>query len=161
MRLFNKFFSVIAVFGFFISVEGIVFADSNGIMFNWQPFIVNDYQGLNHPLKNILPKNYLFASEEMWGQYGDGEELLHIDLKMINNSNKEATKNSTLSRIKITFSQVNSFMLPGDEIYSRGKDGKLSAATRILPSLLRNPSQEMTLETLKLIEPQVNFGFEF
>jgi len=157
MRLVNKLFSVIAIF---ISWAGIALADSNGIVFNWQPFVVKDYVELSQPLKNILPKN-LFAPEEKWGQIADIEEFLHSDLMMINNSQKATTKKSALSKIKISVSQVNSFMLPSDENYSSGKDPNLSQAVRTLPSLLRNPSQETTLETLKLIEPRVNLGFEF
>jgi hypothetical protein len=157
MRLVNKLFSVI---GIFVSCAGIAFADSNGTVFNWQPFVVKDYLELNQPLKNTLPKN-LFASEEKWGQFADIEEFLHSDLMMIDDSPKAATKKSAFSKIKISVSQVNSFMMPGDENYSTGKDRNLSQAARILPSLLRSPSQEMTLETLKLIEPRVNFGIEF
>jgi len=157
MRLINELLCVIAIF---ISWASIVLADSNGIVINWQPFIVKDSLELSQPLKNTLPKN-LFAPEEKWRQFDDIEEFLHSDLTMINNSQKVTTKKSALSKIKISVSQVNSFMMPSDEIYSSGKDGKLSQAARTLPSLLRNPSQETTLETLKLIEPQVNFGFEF
>ena len=157
MRLFNKLFSVIAVF---ISLAGIAFADSAGIVFDWQPFIVNDYLKLNHPSENILPKK-LFVPEEILGKFDDLDELLHSDLKTINNSPDVTTKKSALSKIKVTFSPGTSFMLPPDEIYSRDKDGKLSRAASILPSLLRSPSQETAVETLKLIEPQVNLGFEF
>ena len=156
MRLVKKLLIVIAIF---ISWTGIVLADSNGIVINWQPFIVKEYLELNQPMKNILPKN-LFAIEEKWGQFADIEEFLHSDL-MINNSPKATTKKSALSKIKLSVSQYNSFMMPGDENYVSGKDGMLSQAARILPSLFRNPSQEMTLETIKLIEPQVNLGFEF
>jgi hypothetical protein len=157
MRLVNKWLIVITIF---VSWTGIVLADSNGIIINWRPFIVKDYLELNQPMKNILPKN-LFAIEEKWRQFDDIEEFLHSDLLMINNSPKATAKKSMLSKIKISVSQVNSFMLPGNENISSGKDGVLSQTARMLPSLFQNPSKEMTLETLKLIEPQVNLGFEF
>ena len=157
MRLFNKLLSVMAVS---IYLAGIALADSAGIVFDWQPFIVNDYMELNQPSKNIVTKN-LFTSEKIWEQYDDIEELLHTDLKMMDNAPKVTTKKSALSKIKITVSPVNYFMMPGDENYSSGKDGKISQAARTLPSFFRNPSQGTAVETLKLIEPQVNFGFEF
>lgn len=160
MRLFNKLFSVIAVFIFFISLAGIVLADSSGIVFNWQPFFVNDYLKLDHHPRNVLPKNS-FVPEELEQQYDDIEELLHNDWKAIINSHDVMTKKSALIKIKITFSPYNSFMLPVDNNYSRDKDGKLTQATKTLPSFFRNPSQDTAEETLKLIEPQVNFGFEF
>jgi hypothetical protein len=157
MRLVNKLFSVLAVF---IYWTAIALADSNGTIFNWQPFVVKDYLELNKPLKNIMPEN-LFAMDEKWGQFADVEEFLHSDLMMINNSPKAATKKSALSKIKISVSQVHTFMMPSDDNYSKGKDQNLSQAARILPSLLRSPSQEATLETLKVIEPRLNLGIEF
>jgi hypothetical protein len=157
MRFFNKLFSVIVIF---ISLSGIAFADSTGIVFDWQPFIVYDYLKLNHPMENILPKK-LLVSEIILGKFNNVEELLPSDLKTINNSSDVTAKKSAFDKIKVTFSAGNSFMLPPDEIYLRGKEGKLSRAASILPSLLRDPSQETAVETLKLIEPQVNLGFEF
>ncbi|MGV8059558.1 MAG: hypothetical protein AB2L12_16285 [Smithellaceae bacterium] len=157
MRSVNKLLTVTAVF---ISLTGMAFADSTGIVFDWQPFVINNYLDLNYSRKNTLPKD-LFTSGEIWKQFYNVEELLNGDLKTINNSFDVTAKKSPTSKIKITFSSVNSFMVPGDEMYSRGKDGKLIQATRILPSLVRNPSQETAVETLKLIEPQINFGFEF
>ncbi len=157
MRLFNK---SIIVFAVFISLPGIAFADYPGLVFDWQPFVVKNHLEFNQPWNNISPEN-LYSYKEIWGQFDDIAELLHGDARTINDSSEVNTKRSVLSNIKVTFSPVNTFMLPGDEMSSRSKDGKLSTATRTLPSLLRNPSQEMTLETLKLIEPQINLGFEF
>jgi hypothetical protein len=157
MGLFNKLFSVIAVF---ISLPGFALADSTGITFNWQPFVVNDYLKLNSSSGNDLLKN-TFLYEKIRGRYEDKRELWAIDLTPINNSPAVNVKKSILDNIKITFSPVDSFMMPGDEMYSRGKDGKLSRITKTLPSFFQNPSQGTTVEMLKLIEPQVNFGFEF
>jgi hypothetical protein len=157
VRLFNK---LVGLFAVFISLAGIALADSTGIVFNWHPFIVNNYLEFNHSLKNILPKN-LSTSKEIWRQFDDTDELLYSDWKTIDIVPDVTAKKSALNNIKVTFSPVNSFMLPGDEIYSKTKEGKLSQASRSLPSLLRNPSQEMAVETLKLFEPQVNLGFEF
>lgn len=160
MRLFNKLFSTITVLILFISLADIVLADSTGLVFNWQPFIVHDYLKLGHHSGNIFPKNS-FVYEEQERQFDDSEELLHSNLKTINNSPDVRTKKSSLFKIMVTLSPGNSFMLPGDEMYSRGKDGKLSQAAKTLPSFFQNPSQDTVVETLKLIEPQVNLGFEF
>jgi hypothetical protein len=159
MRPTNK-LSLITIFIFLVSSAGFVFADSTGMIFNWHPFIINEYLTLDHHWKNNFSSN-LYISEEMLDQFEEIDELLHIDWKVMNNTQETMTKKSIPSKIKITISQVNSFMMPGDDAYLRGRDGKLSRATRILPSLLRNPSQETALETLKLIEPQINLGFEF
>jgi hypothetical protein len=160
MRLINKFIILITVVISIISLAFDVYSDSNDLVFEWQPFIVNDDLELNRPAKNVLPKN-LFVFEKILGQSDYIEDLLHTDLMIKNDSLKENTKKSAFSKIKVTVSSGNSFMMPGDENYSRSGDGKLSQVTKTLPSFFQNPSQEKALETLKLIEPQVNFGFEF
>lgn len=155
MQLLFKLLNIIAVF---IFLTGFAFADSTGIVFDWQPFVVNDSLRLDHPSGNIIPKKPLFP-KEVPGKFNTTEEFLHSDLKTINNSSDSTAKKSALRKIKVTFS--TGFMLPGDEIHLRDKDEKLSRTANILSSILRNPSQETAVETLKLIEPQVNFGFEF
>lgn len=157
MRSFNKLFNVIA---FFICMTGISFAESTGIVFDWEPFIVNDYLQLSNHSKKIPPKKIIIP-KEILGKANNIEELLHVDLKTINNSPGVTTKKSAPIEIKVMFSFGNSFLLPYDEISSRGKDGKLSRATNILPSLVRDPSKDAAVETIKLIEPQFNLGFEF
>lgn len=158
MRLFNKLFCLIIAF---ISLSGIAFADPIGLVFDWQPFIiVNDCRDVNHPVKRILPENS-FNYREISKKINNSNEFLPNDLKIISNSPVTMAGKSALRKIKVSFSTLSSFMLPYDEIHSRGYDGKLSRAVSILPSLLLNPSQEVAIETLKLIEPQVNLGFEF
>jgi hypothetical protein len=157
MRSFNKLFNVIA---FFICMTGISFAESIGIVFEWEPFIVNDYLQLSNSLKRIPPKKIIIP-KEILGKVNNIEELLHVDLETINNSPGVTTKKHAPIEIKVMFSFGNSFLLPYDEISSRGKDGKLSRATDILPSLVRDPSKDTAVETIKLIEPQFNMGFEF
>jgi len=157
MRLFIKLFNVIIVL---ICLTGNSFADSDGIIFNWEPFIADDYLQLNHPSKKILPPQIL-VPKEIFRKSDDGEKLLISDLKTVKYSSSETTKDSVLDKIKITFSSVNSFMLPYDEIYRKDNGGKIPRAARTLPSLMRSPSQESAVETLKLIEPQINLGIEF
>ncbi len=157
MRLLNK---LIIIPVLLISWAGMAYADDSGLLFDWQPFVVKNNRELKQPWNNAFPDN-LSAYKEMRQQYDYIDELFHSDVKTTNYSPDLNIKKSPLSNIKIIFSTVNSFMLPVDEISARGKDGKLSAAARTFPSLFRNPSQEITLETIKLIEPQINLGFEF
>ncbi len=158
MRSFNKLFSIIGVF---ICLTGAVaFADSSGIVFDWEPFVADDYLQLSHPPKKILPEKIL-VPREIFRKTDDVEKLLISDSKTVKDSSSETIKNSVLDKIKITFSSVNSFMLPYDEMYSKDKERKFSRAGNTLPSLMRSPSQETAVETLKLIEPQINLGIEF
>jgi hypothetical protein len=158
MRCLNKLLGITTTF-ILISLTAAVPVDSAGLAFNWLPFIARKDLERNHLSVSILPKKSLI-SREILGQSDIGD-LLHDYLEIKNNLPPGKTKKSALSKIKVTISQVNSFLIEEDETYCRGKDGKLSQIGRTLPSFLQNPSPEKALETLKLIEPQVNLGFEF
>ena len=157
MRLFIKVFNVIIVL---ICLTGSSFADSDGIIFDWEPFVADDYLQLRSPVKKIILKKTL-VPKEIFRKTDDIEKLLISDSTTTKDISSETTKDSVLDKIKITFSSVDSFMLPYDEIYRKDNGGKLPRAARTLPSLIRSPSQESAVETLKLIEPQINLGFEF
>jgi hypothetical protein len=157
MRLFKKLLNGVFLYLF---LTGIALADAGGIVLDWQPFVVDDYLKLHQPPENILPKN-LFVDEAILLKFNNIDELLQSDAKTVNNSPNGTARWSALSKIKVTFSPGSSFMMPSDEMYLRGKDGKLTQATRTISTFLRTPSQDMAVETLKIIEPQVNLGFEF
>ena len=157
MRLFIKVFNVIIVL---ICLTGSSFADSDGIIFDWERFVADDYLQLRSPVKKIILKKTLLP-KEIFRKTDDIEKLLISGSTTTKDISSETTKDSVLDKIKITFSSVDSFMLPYDEIYRKDNGGKLPRAARTLPSLIRSPSQESAVETLKLIEPQINLGFEF
>ena len=157
MRLFIKVLNVIIVL---ICLTGSSFADSDGIIFDWERFVADDYLQLRSPVKKIILKKTL-VPKEIFRKTDDIEKLLISGSTTTKDISSETTKDSVLDKIKITFSSVDSFMLPYDEIYRKDNGGKLPRAARTLPSLIRSPSQESAVETLKLIEPQINLGFEF
>lgn len=157
MRLFVKLLNVIIVLIFF---TGSSLADSDGIVFDWELFVADDYLQLSYPAEKLIPKKTL-VPKEIFRKTDDVKKLLTSDSKTSKDASSEKTKDSVLDKIKITFSSVNSFMLPYDEIYRKDNGGKIPRAARTLPSLMRSPSQESAVETLKLIEPQINLGFEF
>lgn len=157
MRLVTKLLSVITVI---LSLTGITPADAGGIVFDWQPFIVNENLKLGQPRNDFLPKD-LFIYGAMLVEISDINGLLQNDRKTATDSPDGTTKKSALGKIKVTFSPGNSFMLPNDEIYLRSKEGKFTQASRTISSFLRTPSQDSAVETFKLFEPQVNLGFEF
>jgi hypothetical protein len=141
----------------FIALPENAFPDYNGIIFDWHLFIVHDFINIdNHKIVKEESKIYREISRNLMS-----EEFLPNNLRLINNSLETTIDKSVLSKINVSFSTSSSFMLPYDEIQSRRDYGKFSKASSILPSLLRNPSQDMAIETLKLIEPQVNLGVEF
>jgi hypothetical protein len=158
MRCRNKLLGIIAIF-ILTSLTAAVPVDAAGLAFNWQPFIARNDLERDHLSGDILPKKAV-VSREMLGQ-SNIEYLLRDDLEIKNNFPPGKTKKSALSKIRVTISSVNSFLIQDDETCCRGKDEKLSQIVKTLPSLLQNPSSGKALETLKLIEPQVNVGFEF
>jgi len=141
-------------------LSGNLFADSEGVIFDWEPFAADEYLQLSHPVKKNIPQKVLMP-KEIFRKTDDVEKLMIIDSQTVKDSSGEAIAGSLPGKIKISFSSVNSFMLPYDEVYRKDNEGKLSRAARTLPSLIRSPSQESAAETLKLIEPQINLGFEF
>ncbi len=158
--MLKKLFNIFAVIVFFVCRPDTLLAGYSGIMLDWQPFIISDYLKLNHPAQNILPENSISAEKIRQG-LENIDTLLPEDLLIIEDQPEAETKKSLLSKIKISISPNSSFMLPGNGNYSPATEGKISRAAVILPSLIKNPSQETVLETLKLIEPQVNIGIEF
>lgn len=157
MLWFNKLFCLI--FALIIAVAEIALADSDSIFFDWKPFVANNAGDVNSNKKNLLKSSIYYR--EISKKFNYQEELFSNNFKFSNNSPGKSSGKSILSKIKVSFSTISSFMLPYDEIHTRGYEGRLSRAAGALPSLLTNPSQEITIETLKLIEPQVNLGFEF
>lgn len=157
MHFFYKL--TLLIIAFIISLSGISFAYADGIMCDWQPFKANDFRDINHS-KKILSKNSFILSG-ISKKNNNIDDFLPNNFNLINNFPETKAGKSTLSKIKVSFSTVSSFMLPYDEIHARGYEGRFSRAAGALPSLLLSPSQEMAIETLKLIEPQVNLGFEF
>ncbi len=149
----NRLFCLIIVF--IILLPEIAFADSNGIVFDWQPFVVKDFRNIHNHNKKILEYSKIYR--EISKNLISDDLLLNNNLRLIDSSHDATADKSVLSKIKVSFSTISSFMLPYDEMQSRRYDGKFSRAA----SLLQNPSHDMATETLKLIEPQVNLGLEF
>jgi hypothetical protein len=158
MLLLKKLFIIISIL-MFNCWATVVPVYSAGIVFNWQPFVVN----VNLKSDRFSPNTFLkklSISREILGHFDEDYYLLR-DETVNNESSKTAAQKSTLSKIKVSVSQVNSFMISPDETSSRSKDVNISEIARTVPSLFKNPSQETAVQTLKLIQPQVNLGFEF
>jgi hypothetical protein len=159
MLLMQKLFIMFAILIFNCWVT-VVPVGSAGIVFDWQPFVVNANL-VSDGLSPDIFLNKLSVSREMLDHFDDVYYLLRDDTTVDNESSKAAVQKSTRSRIKVGVSQVNSFMLSSDEKGPPGKDGKPSETTNTVTSFFKNPSQETAVQTIKLIQPQLNLGFEF
>ena len=158
MCCLNKLLGLTAIFILvFLTVAAPV--KSAGLAYNWQLFVADKDLELIDLASGILPKKAPI-SKELLGQ-SDIEYLLYGNWEIKNYITTTKAKKSAFSKIKVTISSINSFLIQDDETYHRGKDEKISQLVRTLPSLLQSPSPDKALETLKLIEPRVNVGFEF
>lgn len=159
MLLFNKLFIIITILilNFWATVVPV---DSAGIVFDWQPFTAEIKEEKARFSPDIILKKSPI-SKEIRDQFNDVYYLLPDDSVVDNGSSKRSAQKSALDRIKVSFTQVNSFMLSPDETSLPGKETKLSDITRTASSFFKNPSQETAVQTLKLIQPQVNLGFDF
>jgi hypothetical protein len=158
MRIFCPLF--ILLFAVFIGAQGIALAESAGWAVDWKPFVALEYLKSPGASLTIMPRN-LFLYREIWEQADELEELPGRESAPTGDPAAAKTKKTVLDRIKITVSPHSSFLLPYDEVYGGSGQNRLFQASRIIPSLLRNPSTETAVETIRLIEPQINFGFEF
>jgi hypothetical protein len=132
---------------------------SAGLVSDWKPFVIHKNFETDSFPRNILPKKILIPREA--SNLNDIEYLSLENSSTGKDSPKAEARKSALSKIKVSVSQVNSFMISPDDSSSKGKDEMISKLAKTLPSLFQNPSQETAIQTLKLIEPQVNLGFEF
>ncbi|MBN1365049.1 MAG: hypothetical protein JW976_09625 [Syntrophaceae bacterium] len=77
-------------------------------------------------------------------------------------STKETGKKSIADNIKINFSLTNNIMNNKTQIYSEGDDEQISKLIKAMTSLIYNDSRTESLEIIgEIIEPQINFYFEF
>ena len=71
-------------------------------------------------------------------------------------------KEAKLGKLKIGFSQVTDFSKKGDELFSAYDDKLASKIVQTLPSLFYGDAKGKSLEKMgTLVEPQINFYFEF
>ena len=136
-------------------------ANAAGFIFNWQPFVVNADLFLGSTSKKILIKD-LSAADINMPTRDDSRDIFFLTPDQNNDSTRKAEKKSALDNIKITLSQASTFMMTRDKTYTNSNDEQVSIIINAMTSLIYGDSKIKSLETMgKIIEPQVNFYFEF
>jgi hypothetical protein len=136
-------------------------ANAAGFIFNWQPFTVNADLALKSPSRDVLMKN-LSVGEINMPVRDDYRDIFSLTPDQNNYSTPKAEKKSTLGNIKITLSPAATSMTAGHETYTNSDDEQLSKIIHAMSSLIYGDSKIKSLETIgKIIEPQINFYFEF
>lgn len=134
---------------------------STGFIFHWKAFVV-DYDLLliapdkiNYAGKQPVPVLQIPVSEEYMDRFG-------LSASVEEQPQKETGKNSVLRNIKVRFKATD---LPenskNETLYNRN-DEQISKFVDAVSSLIYDDSKFESLETIgKIIEPQINFFFEF
>jgi hypothetical protein len=136
-------------------------ANAAGFIFNWQPFVVNADLFLGSPSKKILIKD-LSAADINMPTRDDSRDIFSLTPDQNNYSTPKAEKKTAPGNIKITLSQASKFMTIRDKTYTNNDDEQLSKIINAMTSLIYGDSKIKSLQTIgKIIEPQVNFYFEF
>jgi len=136
-------------------------ANAAGFIFNWQPFVVDADLALGNPGKEILIKDLSVADINMPTR-NDSRDIFSLTPDQNNYSTLKAEKRSAPGNIKILLSPASTFMTTRDKMYTNSDDEQVSRIINAMTSLIYGDSKIKSLETMgKIIEPQVNFYFEF
>jgi hypothetical protein len=136
-------------------------ANAAGFIFNWQPFVANADLALKSPGKEVFINNLSVADINLPTRY-DSRDIFSLTPDQNNYSTPKAEKNSALGNIKITFSPESTFMATRKATYANSDDEQISKFINAMTSLIYDDSKIKSLETMgKIIEPQINFYFEF
>lgn len=151
--------NIILIFCFLQTLA--ISANATGFIFNWQPFVADINLALDNQDKEVLIKNIYadgissFISEDSKNTFTPSA---HQDGLPEQKSKKKFLPDS----IKLTFYQIDEFMPDRFEKYANSDDEQLSRVVNAMTSLIYGDSKTKSLETIgKIIEPQLNFYFEF
>jgi hypothetical protein len=139
----------------------VVPANAAGFIFNWQPFVVNADLALKSPGKEVFINNLSVADIKMPTRYAS-KDIFSLTPDQNNYSTPKAEINPAPGNIKITLSPASKFITTRDETYAKSDDEQISRFINAMSSLIYGDSKIKSLETMgKIIEPQINFYFEF
>jgi len=136
-------------------------ANAAGFIFNWELFVADSDLALGNPLKAVLIKDSAVTDISIPISKGS-RDIFSLTPDQNNDSASKTEKKSTLGNIKITLSPASTFMTTKNETYANSDDEQISKIINAMTSLIYDNSKIKSLETIgKIIEPQVNFYFEF
>lgn len=136
-------------------------ANAAGFIFNWQPFVVDAELALINPRREVLMKDLSVADINMPIR-DEFKDTFSLTPDQNNYLIPKAGKKSAQGNIKILLSPASTFMTTRDQMYANSDDEQLSKMINALSSLIYSDSKIKSLETMgKIIEPQINFYFEF
>ncbi|MGA2782500.1 MAG: hypothetical protein ABSF13_11375 [Smithella sp.] len=143
------------------SLTAVASANAAGFIFNWQPFVANTDLFLKSPSKKVLIKDSAVTDISI-PISEDFRDIFSLSPDQNNYSTPKTEKKIAPGNIKITLSPASKFMTGRDEMYTNSNDEQVSRIINAITSLIYGDSKIKSLETIgKIIEPQINFYFEF
>jgi hypothetical protein len=116
---------------------------------------------LKSPRREVLIKDLSVADINIQAR-DDSRDMFSLTPDQNNYSTPKGEKKSAPGNIKILLSPASTFMTTRDKMYANSDDEQVSKLINAMSSLIYGDSKIKSLETMgKIIEPQVNFYFEF
>jgi hypothetical protein len=136
-------------------------ANAAGFIFNWQPFVVNADLLLKSPSKEVSIKD-LSATDISIPIRDNSRDIFSLTPDQNNYSMPKAEIKSAPGNIKVILFPANTFITSRGKTYANSDDEQVSKIINAMTSLIYGDSKIKSLETIgKIIEPQINFYFEF
>ena len=139
----------------------VISANAAGFVFNWQPFVADINLVLNNPDKEALIKK-IYVADISTAISEDFRDIFPSSAGQDGLPEQYSKKKFLPDNIKFTFYQISEFIPDRFEKYTNSDDEQLSKMINATTSLIYGDSKTKSLETIgKIIEPQINFYFEF
>ena len=136
-------------------------ANSAGFFFNWEPFVVDVDLAPGNSNRDILIKD-LSATDINMPAHNDSRDIFLLTPDHNNDLTTKTEKKSAPANIKVILFPENTFITDRDKKYSNKDDEQLSKIINAMTSLIYGDSKIKSLETIgRIVEPQINFYFEF
>lgn len=136
-------------------------ANADGFIFNWKSFIADADLALGKQDKKVLINKLPVADINPLIREDSPDRFFPpADQSAVSTS--KAEKKSVLEKIKIDFSPKNTYMTDRHERITPGDDEQVTKLIDAMTSLIYDDARIKSLETIgKIIQPQINFYFEF
>ena len=135
-----------------------VSANASGFIFHWEPLVVANDLALSSTGKKDFIKNSSIFDLKI----PISDDYMDTFALSTNQEGSSTQKTENKSIPKINFSLAYGLMDNKSQIYSNSNDKQISNFINAITSLIYDDSKFKSLETIgKIIEPQINFYFEF
>jgi hypothetical protein len=136
-------------------------AHASGFAFEWEPFVVDEDFALGKQSKDVFINKAPFSGSNV-PAFENFTDRADSTENTKSTSTQKARKKFLLDNIKIDISSVNGVRDEKHKFYTDSDDERVSELIDAMTSLIYDDSKVKSLEDIgRIIEPQINFYFEF